>query len=143
MGNRIVKHELGRQAERRVTAILRAKEFSSVKWRSTVSVTEEGYWDIAADGRLLEVKGANFSRKYKMWRFNLHRHGKLSPHRLTAYIFCLRGVPFVDTAWTYLVIPYADLSGKKAVSITPRSLMRNYAKYIDAWDFIKTQPKLQ
>jgi len=134
----------GVQAERRVISMLRQKGFRSIKWNHPNHFPDgESWWDINADGWLLEVKASSFSKKSGGWQFNLHRHGKLNANALTAYIFCLQKVPETGKSWTYLVIPSTELSVKLTVRISMRTLLSKYALFVDRWDLILKSPKLR
>ena len=126
----------GKLAENRVADLLRRHGLPNVfqQYANT-------YWDIEVDGRLIEVKAARFLKG--TWQFNLHRHGSLNPHPLSAYVFCLADVPYMKRAWIYLVIPYTNLAGHLTVGMSIRSLICKYGRYADQWNSILLLPRIK
>jgi hypothetical protein len=85
-------------------------------------------FDALVNGKRVEMKAARFS-KGKL-KFNIHRHNVLDESSVDVYILRLDDFPYSRKA-VHLVIP-API-GRHTVSITIRSLLSRYHRYIDCF----------
>jgi len=89
-------------------------------------------YDLIVGHLHIEVKTAHFSRG--LWRFNIHRHGKLKEGEVHWYILRLLGVPGFKSA-IHLVIP--SPIGTPNVQISIRSLVTRWGRFYNKVDGIK------
>ena len=105
-------------------------------------------FDILINGQFrVEIKAAEKTRSVsnssaKKWSFNIHRHGAISDCKIDFYILYLPALKELGFACGIsIVVPAAEIAGKKTVSISPRSLICIWSKYINRWDLIKEHCK--
>ena len=136
--NKVALHQI---AVRNISSLL-----ARYGHRPTKAALTKGRFDILLDGKLrLEVKTARPSSKkamgHSLWRVNIHRHGKLPnqtpPHYKNGFekephfvIIALSGVPDF-TAAIYFSIPYDEIKNSPTLSISLRSILSTWNRYVD------------
>ena len=100
-------------------------------------------FDILANNLIrIEVKVAIKSQPVprsavEVWRFNIHRHNKISPDVIDFYVFSIPAIASLGFKYGLaLVVPGIEVSGK-LITVSPRSLISKWAKWINRWDLIK------
>ena len=92
-------------------------------------------YDLVSGRLRIEVKVAPAIKRRgrRTWTFNIHRHGKLQEAQVDFYVLRMEGVESKNAL--HLVVP-API-GVKVISITLRSLIITWARYVNRWDYIK------
>lgn len=100
-----------------------------------LSITPDDYpYDLIANGWRCEVKTSSPS-KNGLWRFNIHRHGKMTEYYVDFYIFCLIDVPFCGIP--IYVIKKAPLK-TPTVTMSFRTLITKHRNDIENVKALKT-----
>lgn len=87
-------------------------------------------FDSLINRKRIEIKCGKI-QSYGIWKFNIHRHGKLDESSVDFYVIRLEDVPFVRHNWIHMVIP-API-GVSTLAIGMADLIEGkYARYIDA-----------
>ena len=85
-------------------------------------------FEFLVNNKRVVVKEANRASNQMHWRLNIHRHGKVDESEVDVYLFRLLDVPGFSSS-VYLMMP-API-GAPSVTISLRSLIQRYAKYVD------------
>lgn len=130
MNIKIENHEL---AVRQVRGILNARSFK-------VRMMPR-FWcpyDLLVNDKIkIEVKSAQLQRSNgngsSLWRFNIHRHNKVSAHQIDVYVFCIP--PFREAGCRNgikVVVPAEHIKAK-TIAISYRSLISVWSSFVDNW----------
>jgi len=100
---------------------------------STKKLPYNSSFDVLVGGVFrIEIKTARccINKGVPRWRFNIHRHGKMTEEEVDFYILRLENVPYHKSA-LHLLVPSPAKS--KIIEISIRSLLNKHSKHIQAF----------